>query len=140
MPSTPSYSSSGSRQRTRQSTVHIPSMSFAKRLVTIRKSRSLTQSQLSKITGIYVSMIKRYEQGDGEPSLAILRKLSKGLNVAADELLFEEGEREPKDDFLYEFEAIDSFDEESKETARQLLHALIQQQQSKKLLQRAKDM
>jgi len=113
-------------------------MSFADRLVAARKARQLTQAQLSKITGVYVSMIKRYEQGDGEPSLAILRKLARGLNVAADQLLFEEGERGPAEDMLYEFEAMRDFDTESKATARQFIHVLIQQHQTKLLHERSK--
>jgi len=70
--------------------------------------------------------------GDGEPSLAILRKLSKGLNVAADELLFEEGEREPKDDLKLMFEAIGEFDDKDVASAKELLQALIIKASTKK--------
>jgi len=67
-----------------------------------------------------------------------LRKIARTFNVSTDRLLFDEDERGPTDDLLFEFEAISDFDKESKETARQLLHGLIQQHQSKQLMQRSK--
>jgi transcriptional regulator with XRE-family HTH domain len=85
-----------------------------------------------------LQQLKRYEIGKNEPSAEAIRKIARTYNVSADRLLFDEDERGPDDDMSYGFEALSDFDPESKETARQLIHALIQQHQTKLLHGRLK--
>ena len=100
-------------------------MSFSKRLAAVRKSRNLTQAQVSEITGIHLSQVKKYESGESQPSLDVLRKITLALHISADELLFDQEERGPSDDFRLQFEAISKFSGEDKKVAKELLDILI---------------
>lgn len=100
-------------------------MSFSKRLSAVRKERGLTQQQMSDLMGIHLSQIKRYESGDTQPSLEVLRKIALALNVSADLLLFEQNERGPSDDLRMQFEALSQFSPDEKKVAKELLDSLI---------------
>ena len=100
-------------------------MSFSKRLAAIRKERGLTQQQMSEVIGIHLSQVKRYESGDTQPSLEVLRKIALALNVSADVLLFDGDERGPADDFRMQFEALNQFSPNEKAVAKELLDSLI---------------
>jgi len=107
-------------------------MSFAKRLTSLRKSKNLTQVQVSNATNIHLSQIKRYEQGDGEPTLGVIRKLAQGLHVTTDELIFDNNERAPDADLALMFEAVSTFDEDDKRMAMKVIQGLIIQHQTKR--------
>lgn len=57
---------------------------IASRLVSIRKRRSITQKQLSKLSGVSYASLRRFEE-TGEISLISLSKLAIALDVG-DEL------------------------------------------------------
>ncbi|MCK3668314.1 MULTISPECIES: helix-turn-helix domain-containing protein [Morganellaceae] len=101
------------------------SMDFGKRLVTLRKDRKLTQAALAEKVGCHVTMIRRYEADEVQPTLEIIRKLSRALSVSADTLVFDENERNPDEELRLQFEAISQFTPEEKEVARVLLESLI---------------
>ncbi len=103
----------------------ILTMSFSRRLASIRKAKSMTQQQMADTIGIHVSQIKRYESGDTQPSLEVLRKIALALNISADLLLFDDGERGPGEELLMQFEALSQFDEQEKRIAKELLDSLI---------------
>ncbi|WP_036777437.1 RstR family transcriptional repressor [Photorhabdus aegyptia] len=96
-----------------------------KRLVTLRKDRKLTQAALAEKVGCHVTMIRRYEADEVQPTLEIIRKLSRALSVSADTLVFDENERNPDEELRLQFEAISQFTPEEKEVARVLLESLI---------------
>jgi len=114
------------------SLIRIDPMSFAKRFVALRKSRNMTQAQMAKLTGVHLSQIKRYEQGDGEPSMGVIRKFARSLHVTADELIFDDAEREPDGDLKLMFEAVDQFDADDKQMAKKVIQGLIIQNQTKR--------
>ncbi|MER2475046.1 helix-turn-helix domain-containing protein [Photorhabdus laumondii] len=101
------------------------SMDFGKRLVTLRKDRKLTQAALAEKVGCHVTMIRRYEADEVQPTLEIIRKLSRALSVSADTLVFDENERNPDEELRLQFEAISQFTPEEKKVARVLLESLI---------------
>ncbi len=107
-------------------------MSFADRLVALRRSLNLTQTQMAQATGIHLSQIKRYESGHTQPSLEVLRKIALALHVSADVLVFDEDERGPADDLKLAFEAVSQFDDEDRAVARKVLQSLIMQHQNKR--------
>lgn len=47
----------------------------------IKKSRNLSQIELSEKTGITQSLISRYERGMGNPTMKILRRLAEVLDM-----------------------------------------------------------
>jgi transcriptional regulator with XRE-family HTH domain len=59
---------------------------FLERLRESREKAGLSQRQLSKMCGLNIHQISRYERGLQEPTLAILRKLSEFLGVSIDYL------------------------------------------------------
>ncbi len=103
----------------------VMAMSFSRRLAKIRKDKDLTQQKMADVIGIHVSQIKRYESGDTQPSLEVLRKIALALNISADLLLFDEDERRPPEDLKMQFEAINQFTDEEKSVAKTLLDSLI---------------
>ncbi|NYZ69813.1 helix-turn-helix transcriptional regulator [Endozoicomonas sp. SM1973] len=108
-------------------------MSFSKRLTTVRKGKGLTQQQMAEVIGIHLSQVKRYESGETQPSLDVLRKIALALNVSADTLLFDEEERGPSEGFRMQFEAITQFSDDEKIVAKQVLDSLILQHTANRL-------
>lgn len=53
----------------------------------LREQQGLTQRQLGERVRISISNITKYERGQLEPNLAIIKKLCATFNVSADELL-----------------------------------------------------
>lgn len=111
-------------------------MDFAQRLAAFRKERGLTQQALADRAAVHLTQINRYESGDSQPTLDVIRRLAIALTVSADELIFGD-ERGPDEDLRLQFEAISQFDEEDKELARGLLEGLILKHQAKQSVARA---
>jgi len=100
-------------------------MSFAARLIGLRREHNLTQQALADATDIHVQQIKRYEAGTSQPSAEALKKVAKAFSVSTDWLLFDDAERGPSDDLRLQFEALSQFSEEEKHVARTVLEGLI---------------
>ena len=60
---------------------------LARNLAQLRHSRALTQEALARAAGLPRSTIANLESGDGNPSLAVLVKVSVALGAPVDELL-----------------------------------------------------
>lgn len=101
------------------------SAEFAQRLAAFRKERGLTQQQLAERVEVHVQQLKRYEAGSSQPTMDVIRKMAKALNVSSDRLLFGEDERGPDDDLRLQFEAISGFDADEKQVVRSLLEGMI---------------
>ena len=100
-------------------------MEFSERLATLRKARKFTQQQLADRVDVHLSQIRRYESGETQPTLDVIRKLSIALSVSADMLIFEEGERGPDEDLRLQFEALTQFSQEEKQVVKAVLESLI---------------
>ena len=98
---------------------------FPQRLVALRKERQLTQQALADKVGVHLSQIRRYEQGETQPTLNVIRKLAIVLSVSSDALIFDDAERDPDDELRLQFEAISQFTAEEKQVAKVLLESLI---------------
>lgn len=112
---------------------HWLSMSFKDRLASLRKEKKMTQQVLAGQVGVHVVQIRRYEGGDAQPTLEVIRKLAIALSVSSDVLVFDQNERGPTDDFRMQFEALGQFTDEEKMVARQLLDSLILQHTANQL-------
>jgi transcriptional regulator with XRE-family HTH domain len=109
------------------------SMSFSDRLAALRKEKKMTQQVLADQVGIHVVQIRRYEAGDAQPTLEVIRKLAIALAVSADVLVFDQDERGATDDFRMQFEALGRFTADEKNVAKQLLDSLILQHTANQL-------
>jgi XRE family transcriptional regulator, regulator of sulfur utilization len=56
-------------------------------LKSIRKSRHLTLESLSSLTDVSISMLGEIERGDTNPTIAVLWKISNGLQIPFSELI-----------------------------------------------------
>jgi transcriptional regulator with XRE-family HTH domain len=110
-------------------------MSFPKRLSTLRKERNLTQQVVADRAEIHVAQIRRYESGETQPALDVIRRLALSLNVSADMLVFDVGERGPDDDLLLQFEAVSRFNPEEKKIVKALLEGMILKHETKRIAQ-----
>lgn len=114
-------------------TSRLLAMDFPARLVLLRKERQLTQPQLADKVGVHLSQIRRYEGGDSQPTLDVIRKLAIALSVSADVLVFEDAERGPDDDLRLQFEAVSRFDAEEKKVVKALLEGLILKHETQRI-------
>ena len=62
-------------------------MHFADNLKTIRTRHNLTQKQLADILEITDRAIRKYESGDSQPTLPVLKKLSDYFDISIDALV-----------------------------------------------------
>ena len=108
-------------------------MGFSNRLSSLRKSKKLTQQKMADTIGIHVSQIKRYESGETQPSLEVLRKIAVALNISADVLLFDESERELPDELKLKFEAVSKMSEANRNTIQSVIDGMILKQTSDQL-------
>ena len=100
-------------------------MAFPERLAAGRKKRKLTQQNLADAVGVHLSQIRRYESGETQPTLEVIRKLAIALSTSADVLIFDQDERGPDEELRLQFEAICQFSAEEKQVAKVLLESLI---------------
>ncbi|PWK30018.1 helix-turn-helix domain-containing protein [Pseudomonas sp. OV226] len=107
-------------------------MSFTERFLQLRKQHSLTQQQMADTVGIHITQVKRYESGEAQPSLEVLKKVAVAFNVSTDWLVFEENEREPQDELKLKFEAVVQMDEDERRSVLALLDAMILKHQTKR--------
>jgi len=111
-------------------------MALPERLITLRRDKGFTQQVMADAVGIHVTQVKRYELGQSQPSLDVLKKIAIALSISADSLLFDEEERGPEETLKLQFEAITQFDDEDKQIAQGVLEGLILKHQAKQSLQR----
>jgi transcriptional regulator with XRE-family HTH domain len=109
-----------------------PGMSFTDRFVQLRRQHSLTQQQMADNIGIHITQVKRYEAGETQPSLDILKKIAVSFNVSVDWLVFEECEREPQGELKLKFEAVAQMDEEERRVVALLLDGMILKHQARR--------
>jgi transcriptional regulator with XRE-family HTH domain len=109
-------------------------MGFADRLAKIRKERKLGFNELAKMIDIHSTQLRRYEKGESQPTLDVLRKLAIALNVPGDMLLFDEDERQPPTDFLMQFEALAQLTPEDKKAVRAMIDGMLIRHQAKRLM------
>jgi len=114
--------------------IDISAMDFAHRLVTLRKERGLTQQALADAVGIHVSNVRRYEAGNSQPNLDVVRNLAIALSVSADSLLFDPDERGPEDPGLrLHLEALDQLDDDELAAVRSLIEGALLRHQARRL-------
>ena len=100
-------------------------MSFAKRFIQIRKEHKLTQQEMADTVGMHITQVKRYEAGQAQPSLEVLKRIALAFNVTTDWLIFEEGERELPNSLQLKFEAVSQMSEEDQRTITSLIDGMI---------------
>lgn len=60
-----------------------------KEIKRVRKNRKISQAELGKMIGVTAASVSRYENGEREPSVAILRRIAHALDVTVADLIGE---------------------------------------------------
>lgn len=107
-------------------------MSLRERLISLRKEQGTTQLQMAETIGIHVNSLKKYESGQAQPSLDVLKKIALSLHVSTDSLLFEEHERSPGEDLSLQLEAINQLPENEQLVIREVLESLLIKYQARR--------
>jgi len=107
-------------------------MNFGKRLATLRKARAMTQQALADQVGCHVTMVRRYEANETQPTLDVIRKMARALSVSADALVFEQDERNPTDELRLQFEAVSQLPPEEQSVVKEVLESLIIKYQARR--------
>ncbi len=107
-------------------------MDFQDRLATLRKEKGFTQQALAEMAGVHVAQIRRYEAGDSQPTLDVIRKLAIALSVSADMLVFDKDERGPDDDLKLQFEAVSRLEPEQRTIIKELVEGMIIKYESRR--------
>lgn len=113
------------------------SMSFPERLAALRKECGFTQQQMADKIGMHVSQLKRYEAGASQPTIEVFRRIVLALNVSADMLLFEEGERGPDESLKLQFEAMSHLDEHERAAVQTMIAGVLHMHDAKRWQQSA---
>ena len=107
-------------------------MGFGKRLAALRKARSMTQQRFADAVGCHVTMVRRYEADETQPTLEVIRKMARALSVSADALVFEENERDPNEELRLQFEAVSQLRPEEQAVVKDVLEGLIVKYQARR--------
>ena len=108
-------------------------MDFPERLATLRQNRKLTQPELADAIGVHVSQLRRYEAGQSQPTLDVLRRMARSLAVSADLLLFDETERNPTDELRFLFEIVAQLDDEDRAVIKAVVDGIALRHQARRL-------
>lgn len=87
---------------------------------------------MAEAIGIHVNSLKKYEAGQTQPSLDVLKKIALALHVSTDFLLFEAHERGPGDDLALQLEAISQMPENEQAVVKEVLESLIIKYQTRR--------
>lgn len=87
---------------------------------------------LADAVGCHVTMIRRYEAGQTQPTLEVIRNMACALSVSADALVFEQDERGPGEELLLQFEAISQLLPEEQAVVTEVLESLIIKYQTRR--------
>lgn len=92
----------------------------------------MTQQALADAVGCHVTMIRRYEAGETQPTLEVIRGMARALSVSADTLVFEQDERLPREELLMQFEAISQLPADEQMVIMEVLESLIIKYQTRR--------
>ena len=85
---------------------------------------------LADVVGCHVTMIRRYEVNETQPTLEVIRK--RALSVSADALVSEQDERGPTDALRLQFEAVSQLPPEEQSVVKKVLDSLIIKYQARR--------
>ncbi len=114
---------------------------FPERLLSLRKQKNLSQTELGKLVSIHYSHIGRYERGVSRPAADTLKRLADALGVSGDYLIegslkaaasakFEDRE------LLYQFQEVEKLSDEDKMVIKKLIEAFLTKKQIQTLAAR----
>jgi transcriptional regulator with XRE-family HTH domain len=107
---------------------------FRTRLLQLRHARNLTQQALADMVHIHVNQVRRYERGATTPTLEVLIRIARTLNVSLDDLVFNEADRGPSAELALQFEAVSNMPDAERNVIKALLEGMIVNYQTKQIV------
>jgi len=101
-------------------------MSFSNRLISIRKERKVSQSDLAIGAGVHANLIGRYERGEAVPSIEVAAKIAEALKVSLDYLALGKSDVNVDQSLLDKLLTIQQLPEEDREHIIYSIDGLIQ--------------
>ena len=92
----------------------------------------MSQQALADAIGVHVTQVGRYEAGNSQPTLEVLRKMARALAVSADTLVFDEEERRPGEEFNAHLQALARLDDEARDVVKTVLEGLLLKYEAKR--------
>jgi len=100
------------------------------RILSLRKQKNWSQSELAKMVGITYSQIGRYETKGAQPSAEVLKKIADALDTTTDYLMH--GDKDEKaraalkdTELLQQFKEVEKMNNEDKKTIKNIIDAFI---------------
>jgi len=109
-------------------------MPFDVRLAELRKQRGLTQEALANKIEITKTQVYRYESGQSQPTLEVIKKIAIALSVTTDELIFEVDERKPDDNLALLLEGVSQLDQDEKHVISEMIKGMLVKHQTKQMV------
>jgi len=96
----------------------------------LRKTNSISQSQLAKKIGVSLTQLQRYENKGVQPPADVLKKLADMFNVSIDFLVYGNTEQKAQqsikdNELLSQFKAVEELDSKDKSTIKDIIDAFI---------------
>jgi len=107
-------------------------MDLGDRITTLRKQKSMSQTDLAKATGVSREIIGRYERSEAVPSVEVAKKIADAFVVSLDYLVGEGVNASFDKKNLKRLEDIEKLDTETKEKIYFVIDNIIQNVKAKK--------
>lgn len=105
-------------------------LSLKQKIKSVRTERGLSQADLAKYIKVHPHHVSKYERGLSIPSADKLKLIAKALQVSADYLLFNDGEKKDNVEFTNPklkdfFLAVNKMNKKDQETIMNLIEAIV---------------
>lgn len=104
--------------------------SFGDNLKQLRTERKLSQTELANLVKVHPTHVSRYERGQANPTVDVVRKIAEALNVSSDQLIYGDADQMAKDkirdkDLLMQFNRVEQLPEAKKLLVKEFLDAFL---------------
>ena len=107
-------------------------MDLGDRIITLRKQKNMSQTDLAKATGVSREIIGRYERSEALPSIEVAKKIADTFAVSLDYLVGEGMNASFDKKSLKRLEDIEKLDTDTKEKIYFVIDNIIQNVKAKK--------
>jgi transcriptional regulator with XRE-family HTH domain len=113
--------------------------SLGERILSLRKQKGMSQSDLAKLIGVSYAQVGRYETKGAQPPAEVLKKIADALNTTTDFLMYGSKDDKAKaslddEELLLQFKEVNKMNDEDKSVIKKVLQAFITQSKLQKLM------
>lgn len=105
-------------------------------LAALCKHQRLTRHALADLGGVHMTQIQRFEKGDTQPTVDVIRRRALALTVSSDALIFDPNERGLDDELKLQFEAVRQLPPEDRQVIKLDYGGVIVKHRTKQLVAR----